>query len=468
MHTHSTPDEPGRVRFEPELIRQYGGRGPRYTSYPTALQFSEAFTAETYRQNAAASNIGALPLSLYIHIPFCHALCYYCGCNKIVTRNQARVERYLDCLHREVELQAELFDKSRDIEQLHFGGGTPTYLDAAQMAALMQKLDDEFGLDLSERHEFSIEVDPRTVDEGRIRELAALGFNRLSLGVQDFDPGVQEAINRLQSVDEVQTIVDAAREAGFRSISFDLIYGLPKQTVSSFEQTLALVNGMRPDRLAVYNYAHLPSRFKGQRMIDADDIPSPDTKLEILHSSIDSLCDSGYEYIGMDHFALPEDDLVIARNNGTLQRNFQGYSTHRHTDLVGLGVSSIGSIDRVFTQNALTTMQYEAMLERGQLPVAKGLVVDDDDHIRGEVIQELMCYDGVSFDAFNDSFGIDFNAYFSEELARLEPMIEDGLLERDQRSIAITPRGRLLIRSVAMAFDRYLNQTAPENYSKAI
>ena len=468
MDTHLSPDHPGRVLFEDTLLRKYGGRGPRYTSYPTALQFNESFSDQTYRDNAAASNREARPLSLYIHIPFCHELCYYCGCNKIITRNQARVERYLDCLYREIELQAEFFDTSRAVEQLHFGGGTPTYLDREQLATVMDKIDREFGLDRTDQHEFSIEVDPRTVDVGRIRELTDLGFNRLSLGIQDFDVDVQTAINRMQTVDEVQTIVDAARDGGFRSISFDLIYGLPRQTASSFDTTLDIVDRMRPDRLAVYNYAHLPARFKGQRMIDADEIPSPDAKLEILHSSIDRLVDTGYEYIGMDHFALPEDDLVLARNNGTLQRNFQGYSTHRHTDLIGLGVSSIGSIGRVFTQNALTTMQYEAMLDNDRLPIAKGFVVDDDDYIRSQVIQELMCYDGLSFDAFDDAFGIVFSDYFATELARLEPMIADGLVVRDDHSISVTERGRLLVRSVAMAFDRYLNDTAPEKFSKAI
>ena len=438
MKKHTQPTDPGQVLFEPELVRKYDGRGPRYTSYPTALQFEDSFTATTYKDNAVASNALARPLSVYVHVPFCHALCYYCGCNKIITRNQARVERYLECLYREIELQAELFDKARDVEQLHFGGGTPTYLDPDQLAALMQKLDDEFGLDRTDLHEFSIEVDPRTVDAGRIRELAGLGFNRLSLGIQDFDPAVQKAVNRMQTVDEVAALVSEARDAGFHSISFDLIYGLPKQNVASFEQTLDIVEQIAPDRLAVYNYAHLPSRFKGQRMIDADDIPTPETKLEILHSSIDRLCAAGYEYIGMDHFARPEDDLVTARKTGTLQRNFQGYSTHRHTDLIGLGCSSIGSIGRVFTQNALTTMQYEAMLERDRLPVAKGLVVDDDDFIRGEVIQELMCYDSVTFADFDNAFGIDFTDYFAAELARLDPMIDDGLVERDAWLINFT------------------------------
>ena len=468
MRKHLYPSQAGRVRFEPDLIRRYGGRGPRYTSYPTAVQFSDAFEVDVYRQNAGASNAAALPLSIYVHVPFCESLCYYCGCNKIVTRNQARVERYLECLHREIELQAELFDTTRLVEQLHFGGGTPTYLNRDQLAALMQKLDDEFGLDRTDRHEFSIEVDPRTVDYARIDELAGLGFNRLSLGVQDFNRAVQAAVNRIQSVAEVRGLVDKARQAGFHSISFDLIYGLPNQTATSFERTLDIVTSMRPDRLAVYNYAHLPERFTGQRMIDAAALPTANTKLDILHLCIDKLGDAGYEYIGMDHFALPDDDLVVARNQGTLQRNFQGYSTHRHTDLVGLGVSSIGSIGRVFTQNALTTGQYEKMLDDDRLPIAKGLSVDDDDHIRGEVIQELMCYDGVRFDAFGDAFGIDFRDYFASELERLTPLVDDGLVELDEASIAITPNGRLLMRSVAMVFDRYLAGEETQQFSKAI
>jgi len=299
-----------KVCFDTDLIVRYGGRGPRYTSYPTALQFSEELTADDYRENAIASNASGVPLSLYVHIPFCHTLCYYCGCNKIITRNQERVERYIEMLYREIEMQSELFDKSRKIEQLHFGGGTPTYLDKEQLDDLMAKLRSAFNFDESDNREFSIEVDPRTVDEDDIRHLAELGFNRLSLGIQDFDPVVQEAVNRTQTTDDVLGLVLAARDSGFESISFDLIYGLPHQTVASFDTTLELVIGMRPDRLAVYNYAHLPRRFKGQRMINDDDIPSPEVKLDILHRTIDSLCGAGYEYIGMDHFALPEDELV--------------------------------------------------------------------------------------------------------------------------------------------------------------
>ena len=458
-----------KVCFDTDLIVRYGGRGPRYTSYPTALQFSEELTADDYRKNALASNASGVPLSLYVHIPFCHTLCYYCGCNKIITRNQERVDRYIEMLYREIEMQSELFDKSRKIEQLHFGGGTPTYLDKEQLDDLMAKLRGAFNFDESDNREFSIEVDPRTVDEDGIRHLAELGFNRLSLGIQDFDPVVQEAVNRAQTTDDVLGLVLAARDSGFESISFDLIYGLPHQTVESFDTTLELVIGMRPDRLAVYNYAHLPRRFKGQRMINDDDIPSPEVKLDILHRTIDSLCGSGYEYIGMDHFALPEDELVLARKNGTLQRNFQGYSTHRDCDLVALGVSAIGSIGNVFAQSSVTTMEYETLIENGQLPIRKGIAVDDDDLLRADVIQALMCYDELSFEEFGAKHDIDFAQYFAAEIERLQPLADDDLIELDQSGIVITQKGRLLLRSIAMVFDRYIDQAQNDNrFSKAI
>ncbi|MDH4055771.1 MAG: oxygen-independent coproporphyrinogen III oxidase [Gammaproteobacteria bacterium] len=458
-----------KVCFDTDLIVRYGGRGPRYTSYPTALQFSDALTADDYREHAIASNATDVPLSLYVHIPFCHSLCYYCGCNKIVTRNQDRVERYLEMLYREIDMQSELFDRSRKIEQLHFGGGTPTYLDRTQLDDLMAKLRAAFTFDESDDREFSIEVDPRTVDESSIRHLAELGFNRLSLGIQDFDPRVQQAVNRTQTTDDVLHLVLAARDAGFESISFDLIYGLPHQTVASFDTTLDLVVGMRPDRLAVYNYAHLPQRFKGQRMINDEDIPSPETKLEILHRTIDTLCDAGYVYIGMDHFALPDDELVLARGNGTLQRNFQGYSTHRECDLVALGVSAIGSIGNVFAQNSVTTMEYEALIESGQLPIRKGIAVDDDDLLRADVIQSLMCYDQLSFDEFGARHNIDFRDYFAAEIEHLKPLADDDLIELTESGVAITQKGRLLLRSIAMVFDRYIDQAQNDNrFSKAI
>ncbi len=458
-----------QVYFDQDLIVRYGGRGPRYTSYPTALQFNDELTADIYRAKAQESNNSDVPLSLYVHIPFCHSLCYYCGCNKIVTRNEERVARYMEMLYREIAMQSELFDRKRKIEQLHFGGGTPTYLDKQQLAALMDHLRASFTFDESDDREFSIEVDPRTVDAERIRELWDLGFNRLSLGIQDFNEDVQKAVNRTQSPAEVQALMDSARESGFGSISFDLIYGLPHQTVESFNQTLDIVIGMQPDRLAVYNYAHLPQRFKGQRMINAEDIPAPETKLDLLHHTIDKLCDAGFIYIGMDHFALPEDELVLARKNGTLQRNFQGYSTHRQCDLIALGVSGIGSIGNMFAQNSVSTIEYEEIIESGELPIVKGLLIDDDDLIRAAVIQDLMCYDSLSFDDFGARHNIDFREYFSSEIEKLDVLERDDLLVLRDSGIEITPRGRLLLRNIAMTFDRYIDLEENDNrFSKAI
>ena len=457
------------IEFDQALIERYDGRGPRYTSYPTALQFSEAVTEQVYRENARSSNNTAAPLSLYVHIPFCHSLCYYCGCNKIVTRNETRVERYMEMLHKEIGMQSELFDNSRIATQLHFGGGTPTYLDASQMDALMARLGNSFRLDESEDREFSIEVDPRTVDANGLRRLTEFGFNRLSLGIQDFDTQVQEAVNRLQSHDEVTSLVSAARTAGYKSVSFDLIYGLPHQNVDTFDATLDLVIAMRPDRLAVYNYAHLPERFKGQRMINAADIPSSSTKLDILHRTIDRLSDAGYVYVGMDHFALPDDDLVLARGDGSLQRNFQGYSTHGECDLVGLGVSSISDIGNVYSQNAITTMEYETLIEDGHIPVKKGIVVDDDDLLRADVIQALMCYDRLDFGRFDAEHGLDFRQYFAAELERLEPLANDRLVTLTEDGIDVTARGRLLLRNIAMVFDRHMAEHAGgKRFSKAI
>ena len=458
-----------QVCFDQDLIVRYGGRGPRYTSYPTALQFNDELTQADYEAKAKESNASDVPLSLYIHIPFCHSLCYYCGCNKIVTRNEDRVSRYMEMLYREIDMQSKLFDRKRKVEQLHFGGGTPTYLDKEQLGALMDHLRNSFTFDESEEHEFSIEVDPRTVDAERIRELRALGFNRLSLGIQDFYEPVQKAVNRAQSPEEVQALVDSAREAGFGSISFDLIYGLPLQTVETFDKTLDIAIAMKPDRLAVYNYAHLPERFKGQRMINADDIPSPETKLDLLHHTIDKLCGAGYIYIGMDHFALPDDELVLARENGTLQRNFQGYSTHRQCDLVSLGVSGIGGIGNMFAQNAVSTIEYEEIIERGELPIKKGLLVDDDDLLRAAVIQDLMCYDSLSYDDFGARHNIDFREYFADEIKKLKVLEDDDLLELSDAGIGITPKGRLLLRNIAMTFDRYIDLEENEHrFSKAI
>jgi len=457
------------ICFDQDLVRRYDGRGPRYTSYPTALQFDESFGVDDYRRHARASNESGKPLSLYVHIPFCKTLCYYCACNKIVTRNQERVQKYMGHLDREIDMQSVLFDENRKVEQLHFGGGTPTYLDEGELRSLMQHLRSAFCFDDSEAREFSIEVDPRTVDSDLMAALADMGFNRLSLGVQDFDAQVQAAVNRIQSAADVAGLVRDARENRFKSVSFDLIYGLPHQTVKSFDNTLDMVLEMRPDRLAIYNYAHLPARFKGQRMINDADIPSAESKLEILKHTIDKLAASEYVYIGMDHFALPNDDLVSAQQDGSLQRNFQGYSTHGDCDLVGLGVSAIGSIGNVFAQNTPSTIEYEALLHEGILPVRKGVEVDADDLIRAEVIKQLMCFDHLDFDRFSAGHDIEFAQYFADEIARLEPLAEDELIELSDAAIHITPKGRLLLRSIAMVFDRHLNRAENDGrFSKAI
>jgi oxygen-independent coproporphyrinogen-3 oxidase len=457
------------VHFDQDLIERYGGRGPRYTSYPTALQFDESFTAADYERIARDSNQSGRPLSIYVHVPFCRSLCYYCACNKIVTRNAERVRNYLVNLEREIDLQSALFDDTRRVEQLHFGGGTPTYLNRKQMWALIADLRQAFSFDESDRREFSIEVDPRAVERNTIALLADLGFNRLSLGVQDFDTRVQKAVNRIQSIESVCSLVSDAKENQFRSVSFDLIYGLPHQTVASFDRTLDLVLAIRPDRLAIYNYAHLPARFKGQRMINDADIPSPQTKLEILHHTIDKLGSSDYVYIGMDHFALPDDDLVIAKRNGTLQRNFQGYSTHSNCDPIGLGVSAIGRIGDAYAQNSTSTSEYEAVLSCGALPIKRGIEVDRDDRLRADVIQNLMCHDRLRISDFERVHGISFQSYFRNELENLAPLVEDGLVQVDDDEIEITGSGRLLLRSVAMVFDRYLNRDENDGrFSKAI
>ncbi len=457
------------VCFDQDLIGRYGGRGPRYTSYPTALQFDDWFTAADYERVARSSNQSGRPLSIYVHIPFCRSLCYYCACNKIITSNAERVRNYLVNLEREIDLQSILFDDSRRVEQLHFGGGTPTYLNRKQMWALIADLRQAFSFDESDNREFSIEVDPRAVERNTITLLADLGFNRLSLGVQDFDSRVQKAVNRVQSVEQVCKIVAEARENDFRSVSFDLIYGLPHQTVQSFDRTLDLVLAIRPERLAIYNYAHLPARLKGQRMINDADIPSPQTKLEILHHTIDKLGSSDYVYIGMDHFALPDDDLVTAKENGTLQRNFQGYSTHGDCDLIGLGVSAISRIGNAYAQNSTSTSEYENLLSCGMLPIRRGIEVDRDDLLRADVIQNLMCHDGLNFDDFESAHGICFKSYFQNELSKLAPLVEDGLVCIDDGEIEITGSGRLLMRSVAMIFDRHLQEDTNDNrFSKAI
>ena len=457
--------------FPSELITKYGLAGPRYTSYPTALQFHEGYDAEAYRRHVRSSNDDLIPrpLSLYVHLPFCKELCYYCACNKKVTRNTQLAAVYLQHLQKEIEMQGKLFDRDRQVIQLHFGGGTPTYYDDSQLGQIVEQLSANFLLSRSDSREFSIEIDPRTVDEDRVAHLADIGFNRVSMGIQDFDPAVQKAVNRVQDEAKTLRLIEAARESGFNSVSVDLIYGLPLQTAKSFEKTIDSVLTVRPDRLSVYNYAHLPHLFRAQRMISSEEVPVPEVRLQLLASTISKLVDAGYVYIGMDHFALPDDELSIAMEEGTLQRNFQGYSTCRETDLVGMGVSAIGKVGNSFVQNLKDIRDWQAVVESNDLPVWRGLSLSGEDRLRRGVISAIMCQGFVRFGEFERKFGIDFNNHFALELASLKPLEDDGLIELSEDTIEVTPTGLLLLRVIAMKFDEYLiKDLQGKSYSKVI
>ena len=461
-----------QIKFDPDLIRRYDRSGPRYTSYPTAVQFTDRFGLAEYRAAAVASNEDPIPrpLSLYVHIPFCSSPCFYCACTKVITRNHEKAEAYLYRLHREIELQGQLYDGDREVEQLHFGGGTPTFLTSLEIERLIEKLGSHFKLSRDAGREYSIELDPRTITSDTLRDLARVGFNRCSLGIQDFDPLVQEAVNRLQSVPDTLRLIREAREFGFGSVSVDLIYGLPKQNLEGFAKTLDTVLSARPDRLAVYAYAHLPQMFKAQRQLNAGDLPAPDVRLALLGLTIEKLGAAGYVYIGMDHFALPGDELVVAQQNGTLHRNFQGYSTRGYCDLIGLGVSSIGKIGASFTQNLKTLPEYYGALDRGELAVHRGLTMTRDDVIRRDVIQQIMCYGVLDFAATAARHEIDFASYFASELRALEPLIADGLAEFAAPGLRVLPAGRLLLRHLGMVFDAYLPaaQASQQRFSRAI
>ncbi len=445
------------LQFDAALLDKYDTRGPRYTSYPAAPQF-RPMAEEEYRVLVRAQREHTSdPLSVYVHVPFCRTVCYYCGCNKVVTANYRRAEDYLEVLVQELALQSSLFGLRPQVDQLHFGGGTPTYLKDAELSRLMRALDTALALEPGEAREFSIEIDPRTTDAARIHHLAGLGFNRLSIGVQDFDPAVQQATNRIQSIDQTTEVIDAARQAGFRSINLDLIYGLPLQTRERFAQTLETVIGLRPDRLAVYSYAHLPDRFKVQRQIRAEDLPSAAEKLALLAMTIERLTEAGYVYIGMDHFALPDDELAVALREGTLQRNFQGYATGAGRDLLALGVSAIGRIGPAFAQNHRDVGHWAAEVSLGRIPVAQGLVLDDEDLLRGEIIQALMCGRRLDVRDIEQRYAIEFARHFAPELERLLPLADDGLVAVASDTIEVSDRGRLLLRPIAMAFDAYLH-----------
>ena len=444
------------VVFDPEIIRRFDINGPRYTSYPTADRFAP-LSAERARHHLGARDplIGGRPLSLYFHVPFCSTICYYCACNKIITKDHGRSAKYLRYLARELGLQAACLPAGDNVvEQLHWGGGTPTFLSHAEMRDLMATTRRHFKL--LEGGEYSIEVDPRKVDRATVELLAELGFNRMSVGVQDFDEVVQQAVNRVQSEAETRAVIDAARELGFRSVSIDLIYGLPKQSVEGFDRTLDRVLEASPDRLSIYNYAHLPTLFKPQRRILDADLPSPDARLHILDLAIRRLTDAGYVFIGMDHFAKPDDELAVAQRAGRLHRNFQGYSTHADCDMLSFGISSISQVGTAYWQNAKTLDEYYAALDAGELPVLRGIELTADDLLRRAVIQQLMCHFELSLDALDAVHGIDSAQYFATELAELREMAEAGLVRLEARRLVVLPPGRMLVRAISMVFDAWL------------
>ncbi|HET7365496.1 MAG TPA: oxygen-independent coproporphyrinogen III oxidase [Burkholderiales bacterium] len=455
--------------IDPVLIRKYDVSGPRYTSYPTADRFVEAFGDAELRQWLAKRNIGGItqPLSVYVHLPFCESICYYCGCNKVVTRDHGRSAKYIRYLERELALVAPLVGDNATICQLHWGGGTPSFLARAEMQQLMDALNARF--QRSANFECAIEVDPRHAPEGTMRFLADLGFNRVSLGVQDFDADVQRAVHRVQPAELVQRVMAEARDAGFRSVNFDLIYGLPKQSLDSFNRTLDQVIGLRPDRIALYSYAHLPQLFKPQRRIAVAELPSAETKLQILTLAIGRLARAGYLYIGMDHFAKPDDELAVAQRQGRLQRNFQGYSACPEGDLLGLGVSAIGKIGPTYYQNHKRLDEYYAVLDDERLPVPRGLELAPDDLARRAVIQALACHFRVSIESIELAHLLDFRSCFAAELKDLRGLQAEGLVDLTDEWITVTPSGRLLVRVICMVFDRYLREArARASYSKVI
>lgn len=454
--------------FNNDLIKKYDKSGPRYTSYPTAIQFTEDFSEQDYYRQVKLSNERNTPLSLYFHIPFCDTICYYCGCNKIVTKNRNHAQPYLDAVYKELALQGKLFKATRIVNQLHWGGGTPTFISHEQMTELMQQTRKHFTLLDDDSGEYSIELDPREVNSGSINLLRKLGFNRISLGVQDFNPKVQQAVNRIQSYQETRDVIIAARKNDFHSLSLDLIYGLPFQTVESFSETVDRVLELEPDRLSVFNYAHLPEMFKTQRQINEVDLPSAEDKLAILQHVTNKLINAGYEYIGMDHFAKPTDELAIAQKEKKLYRNFQGYSTNSDCDLVALGVTSIGKIADSYSQNIKTIKEYTEVVNSDKLPVYRGVVLTKDDVLRREVINQLICHFELNFKEIEGSFDINFSDYFAGELKQLLEMQKDGLLEVTKYGISVLPEGKLLIRNICMVFDIYLKNNKEQRFSKTI
>ncbi|OLL29985.1 oxygen-independent coproporphyrinogen III oxidase [Burkholderia sp. SRS-W-2-2016] len=454
--------------FRPDLLARYSANGPRYTSYPTAPQFRDSFDPADYRRAAADPGAASTDLSLYFHIPFCDTVCFYCGCNKVATKNRAHARPYLEQLKREIALQAACFDTLRPVTQLHWGGGTPTFLSHDEMAELMAVTREHFTLLPDTDAEYSIEVDPREASPATIAHLRELGFNRLSLGVQDFDPRVQRAINRIQPFELTAAVMQAARAEDFHSIGVDLIYGLPHQSVDSFSRTLDTMLELAPDRLSVFAYAHMPQLFKMQRQMDPATLPSPTQRLALLQRVVERLTDAGYVYIGMDHFALPTDELARAQARRTLHRNFQGYSTRAECDLIGFGASSIGKVGDVYAQNAKELKDYGAAIDAGQLAIARGIRLSADDRLRRDVITQIMCNLELRFDEFEAAYGIHFAEAFAPELERLRPFEDDGLIELGSRKLEVRMAGRMLVRNIAMVFDRYLGEQTLERFSRTV
>jgi oxygen-independent coproporphyrinogen-3 oxidase len=456
VESASRKTQNNQIFMSTEILQKYDISGPRYTSYPTADRFVEAFTASDYKRALNQRNLGshALPLSLYIHIPFCESLCFFCGCNKIVTKHHERSAEYLYYLEKEIQLHIAELGSRPTVSQLHLGGGSPTFFSDIELTKLMTLLRQYFKLPAE--GEFSIEIDPRTVNDSRLRYLKTLGFNRVSFGVQDFDPEVQKAVHRIQSTEQVFDLVQSARKYGYSSINVDLIYGLPKQNPTSFATTLEKIVSLKPDRIALYAYAHLPERFKPQRRINVEELPKADQKIAMLSEAISTLLNAGYVYVGMDHFALPEDALAIAKRQGRLHRNFQGYSTQPDCDMIGLGVSSIGKVGAYYNQNAKTLDEYYDSLDQGRFPVIKGLALTHDDVVRRAVIMSIMCQGSLSFESIELAYLVDFKKYFANELEALKPLVQNGMIFIDAQGIYVTEIGWFFVRAVAMVFDKYL------------
>lgn len=447
------------------LIQKYDTAGPRYTSYPTALEFHENFQAKDFIEHVEQSNRQGGPLSLYFHLPFCDTVCFYCACNKIITKNRDHAAPYLENIYKELALKSALIDNNRKVTQLHWGGGTPTFISEQQMQDLMNQTRRYFTL--ADDADISIEIDPREANANTIDLLKRLGFNRISLGVQDFDPAVQKAVNRIQSEAETLAVIHAARQHNFRSISVDLIYGLPLQTLSGFDVTLDKIIAAEPDRISLFNYAHMPNLFKTQRQIKSEDLPTAEQKLSILQRSIEKLTQAGYQYIGMDHFAKPDDELSLAQQQNRLHRNFQGYATHAECDLIGFGITSIGHIGNAYVQNVKTLQEYDSLLQQNQLPLLRGLSLSDDDKLRRQIITRLICDFALDIVQIENDYQIRFNDYFADAYPQLEQFAEDGLLQYNRETIVVLPAGRLLIRNICMAFDKY-SQQAKQRFSKVI